>query len=172
MNVAFSFLDNRIAPVFDSAQRILVLDAEGGSVRSETVAKLVAEEPLDRARALATMNVSVLVCGAISGFLQQFLEGQGIQVIPFRAGSLVDIKAAWLQSRLDSEDFLMPGCRRRGEVSGLGRGMNPSKTRENPAPARPCPRCGHRCRNGSGTPSRRPRCPECGAVLPEPRSHS
>jgi len=35
MNIAFSFLDNRIAPDFDSARRILVVEIEAGSIRSE-----------------------------------------------------------------------------------------------------------------------------------------
>jgi len=116
MKVAFAFLEDRIAPVFDTAQRILLVEVDAAVIRSETIARLTAQEPLERVKAMSHLGVEVLVCGAISADLQQFLAAQGVRVIPFVAGDLKDIKSAWLLGTLEHGAYRMPGCRRRGGI--------------------------------------------------------
>lgn len=195
MQVAFAFLEDRIAPVFDTAQRVLVAEVEAGSIRTETMAKMTAQDSLERAKALAGLGVEVLVCGAISFDLQQFLTSQHIRVIPFVAGDLQVIKAAWLQGRLDSGAFSMPGCHRRGWNAQRADGMNKPRHRKERShakdgesiqgkgcgsgkgrvPARQgrasspeaclCPKCGHREPHEPGTPCHHKLCPECGTAM-------
>lgn len=124
MKVAFAFLEDRIAPVFDTAQRILLAEVDAAVIRSETIARLTAQEPMERVKALSNMGVDVLVCGAISADLQQFLATQGVRVIPFVAGDLKDIKSAWLLGTLEHGAYRMPGCRRRGGSYQEGSAMN------------------------------------------------
>jgi predicted Fe-Mo cluster-binding NifX family protein len=124
MKVAFAFLEDRIVPVFDTAQRVLLAEVDSAMIRSETIVRLTAQEPMERLKALSNLRVDVLVCGAISAELQQFLAAQGVRVIPFVAGDLKDVKAAWLQGSLERGEHRMPGCRRRGGIHKEGNSMN------------------------------------------------
>jgi len=116
MEVAFAFLEDRITPVFDTAQRILIAEVENRAIRTETVARLIPNQPMERAKALAGLGVQELVCGAISADLRRLLASQGIHVIPFVAGDLRKIMQDWLQGRLGSETNRMPGCHRRSGI--------------------------------------------------------
>lgn len=195
MNVAFAFLKDRIAPVFDTVQRVLLVEMEAGSIRTETVARMTAQDPLGRARTLADLGVQVLVCGAISSELRQFLASQGICVIPFVAGDLGEIKAAWLEGRLDPGAFCMPGCHQRGRHAekegginkprrrqekghakggkfgkgqGCGDGRGLMSSQQNPAESSEaclCSRCGHREPHEPGNPCHHKLCPECGTAM-------
>jgi len=195
MEVAFAFLEDRIAPVFDTTQRILLAEVKGLSIRTETVARLTEQEPLERAKALAGLGVDVLVCGAISADLQRSLASLGIRVIPFVAGDLREIMQAWLQDRLALGAYRMPGCRRRGpfaqeevdmnktgraggrcgsEGEGRKRGVGSHQSsRVDPgrrdgrgqADLCLCPKCGHREPHDQTTPCNQKLCPECGTAM-------
>jgi len=186
MKVAFAFLEDRIAPVFDTAQRILLVEVDAGAIRSETIARLTAQEPMDRAKALARLEVDVLVCGAISIDLQQFLVAQEVRVMPFVAGDLKEIKAAWLHGTLEQGGHHMPGCRRYGAFRQEGSSMNKARrgrgcklsqdsergsSRSGPAGSTRgrdvclCPVCGHREPHEHRTPCNSRPCPECGAAM-------
>lgn len=106
MKVAFSVLNGRISPVYDSSCHALVIDDEGGASH-ET---LLPEAPLTTARHLAAAGVRVLVCGAISADVAALLAGQGIRVVPFVAGDVGEVIAARASGLLPNECLLMPGC--------------------------------------------------------------
>lgn len=108
---------------------------------------------MNGASSLAAMEISVLVCGAISQALHQCLVNQGILVIPFRTRYLKDIKAAWFKGKLDGDKYWTLGrCR-------------PSVF--------PCPKGGrNRSRNGSGKTRRPQSCQETGAGTTDAIPHS
>lgn len=185
MKVAFSFFEDRIAPVFDTAERILVAETEGPSILTETIARLTAPQPLERAAALADMGVQVVVCGALSADLQRYLVSRGLQVIPFVAGDLRDIIQAWLDGRMEAGEYRMPGCRsaRGGRRPGRGsrrvhRGRGPVGSEgvegqasrrgtghRHPGEACLCPACGHREPHEPGIPCHHRTCPTCGTAM-------
>lgn len=191
MKVAFSFFEDRIAPVFDAAERILVAETEGASILTETVARLTAAQPLERAAALAGMGVQVVVCGAISADLQRYLVSRGLRVVPFVAGDLRDIMQAWLGGRMEAGEYRMPGCRsaqdgrRRGRSAERGcgsrrahRGLGPARIEgaewqaprrgtghRHPDEACLCPVCGHREPHEPGIPCHHRTCPTCGTAM-------
>ncbi len=114
MKAAFAIWDERIAPVFDVARSVRVVEAEAGRVvRSETVGVPAAEAP-GKAQWLVSKGISVLVCGAISRPLCATIAAHGIEVIPFVAGGVHDVESAWLAGTLRQEPFAMPGCWGRG----------------------------------------------------------
>ncbi|PIU45056.1 MAG: hypothetical protein COS95_05685 [Ignavibacteriales bacterium CG07_land_8_20_14_0_80_59_12] len=115
MKAAFATWNNRIAPVFDVARQIHLVEAAAGKDVHETQVVLVGELPVQKALRLAELGVSTLVCGAISRRLHDTVAAHGIRVIPFVAGDLRDVIEAWLAGALDSDTFAMPGC------SGVGR---------------------------------------------------
>ncbi|NLF24030.1 MAG: hypothetical protein GX589_00010 [Deltaproteobacteria bacterium] len=124
MKAAFAVHNGRLAPVFDTARKLCVVEAEGGRIISEKMYGLSEESPFRRAEQLAALHIDLLVCGAISRMLQNLIEAYGVKLKPFIAGELSEVIQAWLAGTLDHEHFMMPGCcgrRRRGRRDGTGR---------------------------------------------------
>jgi predicted Fe-Mo cluster-binding NifX family protein len=117
MKTAFAYWDNRIAPVFDIARQIHVVEAESGRIVAETEEVLADDLPVQKVIRLAELGVGTLVCGAISRPLHEMVAAYGIEVIPFVAGDLCEVIQAWLSDNLEHDTFAMPGCC----GSGLGR---------------------------------------------------
>jgi len=107
---AFAHYDNRIAPVFDVARHIRIIETESGRIVAETENVLASDIPVHKAIRLAEMGVRTLVCGAISKPFHEMVAAYGIQVVPFVAGDLRDVIQAWLGGGLAANDFVMPGC--------------------------------------------------------------
>jgi predicted Fe-Mo cluster-binding NifX family protein len=120
MKVAFAYLDKRIAPVFDTAQRIQLVVFESKRIVRETQESLVPDHPLQKTQRLVELGVGTLVCGAISRTLQTLVAAYGIQVIPFVAGDLREVIQAWTKGSLHGKAFAMPGCCRRGRKRFTG----------------------------------------------------
>ena len=125
MKTAFACWDDRIAPVFDIARRIHVVEADSGRIVAETGEVLADDLPVQKAHRLVELGVGTLVCGAISRPFHETVAAYGIRVIPFVAGDLSDVIQAWLIGNLESDTFVMPGCSGRGRGHGPGmRGIN------------------------------------------------
>lgn len=120
MKAAFATLDKRIAPVFDTAQRVHIVAFESKRIVRETQESLVPDQPLQKAQRLVELGVGTLVCGAISRTLQALVAAYGIQVIPFVAGDLREVIQAWTKGSLHGKAFAMPGCCRRGRIHFTG----------------------------------------------------
>lgn len=123
---AFATWQDRIAPVFDVAGHLRIVDAAAGRIVAQEQATLAETAPAGRARRLAELGVEVLVCGAISKPLAALLAGHGIRIIPFVTGPLDEVVAGWLRGQLGAERFAMPGCcgrpRGRGPRCAMGSG--------------------------------------------------
>ncbi len=135
MKAAFSTWDNRIAPVFDVARQIQLVEAESGRILTETLEYLPDDRLPQKALRLTEMGVKTLVCGAISRPLHEIVMAYDIQVIPFVAGDLRQVIQAWLDNRLDQDAFAMPGCcgRNRHGFRQTGRRdlcVNPERRRQ------------------------------------------
>jgi predicted Fe-Mo cluster-binding NifX family protein len=130
MRVAVPVSRDRISPVFDTAERMLVVDLEDGRETSRRLAEIWSRTLPDRVGILTTGGVDVLLCGAVSRPLYDMLELAGIRVTPFLAGPAEVVLKAYLEDRLPEPQFQMPGCcgrrrRRAGNnryVSNKGRG--------------------------------------------------
>ena len=122
VKTAFSFWEQRIAPVFDTAKRLHVVESENGRVTAES-AHLVDADLTRRLDWLTARGVKTLVCGAVSRPLHERLEAAGINVVPFVAGDLREVIRASLDGTLCGSAFAMPGCcdQRRRRRQGRGR---------------------------------------------------
>ncbi len=195
MKVAFSQWENRIAPVFDTARQIHLVEVDSGEIIGETQEILPYELPVQNVLRLVELAVGTLVCGAISRPLQELVTAYGIRVIPFVAGELRAVVEAWLRGDLCSADFAMPGCFGRGrhrmrgkrhvegeehlgKIYGRGPGRGYGQGRGGRRSGRlggvgnvgvgggcVCPVCGQRLPNKGGTPCVERRCPLCGAAM-------
>jgi len=114
MKAAFSVWDNRIAPVFDVARRIQIVEVESGRIINKTVEELREDLPAQKALHLVDLGIGTLVCGAISRPLQTMIADYGLKVVPFVSGDLNEVIRAWQDGVLEGNRFAMPGCCRRG----------------------------------------------------------
>ncbi|NVN91390.1 MAG: hypothetical protein HXX11_12415 [Desulfuromonadales bacterium] len=110
MKTAFTHWDNRIAPVFDIAHQIRIVESGDGRIVGESDEILEDGLPVRRVMSLAHLGVTTLVCGAISRPLHEMVVSNGILVVPFVAGDLGEVIRAWLAGTLDNDRFAMPGC--------------------------------------------------------------
>lgn len=125
MKVAIPTLDDRVSPVFDVAQAVVVVQLQGDrELRRQTV-PLRARDVGRRVAELSQHDVNVLICGAISRPLEATLHAAGIRVIPQTCGPVEEILRAFVAGRLNDRAFLMPGCCGRGRRRrrGGGRGF-------------------------------------------------
>lgn len=130
MRTAFAQLNDRIAPVFDAAHQIWVVETESGRILHQWSAVLSEGLMLEKALQLAALKIDTLVCGAISRPLEAMTAGYGIRVVSFVAGDLREVVTAWYQGRLGTAAFAMPGCRSRHRFRGrheFSNGLNNAK---------------------------------------------
>jgi predicted Fe-Mo cluster-binding NifX family protein len=193
MKAAFAYLDKRIAPVFDTAQQIHVVEVESNCIISETQELVAYDLPMQKTLRLAELGVGALICGAISQPLQAMVAAYGIQVIPFVAGDLHEVIRAWLSGNLKRDIFAMPGCcgrarsrygviydnkREEKNMNGKGRGGIGSGGGQGKGRGRMggplaagavgtclCPKCGHRVAHERGVPCVQKQCPKCGTAM-------
>jgi predicted Fe-Mo cluster-binding NifX family protein len=110
MRVAIPFWNDRVSPVFDAARSVMVVDVENGVEQARRQETLQEEFPTRRARQLAQLGVNVLICGAISRPLAAMIAASGITLIPWTAGPVDEVLAAYLAGRLPDPRWIMPGC--------------------------------------------------------------
>jgi len=120
MKAAFAVWNKRIAPVFDVAREIRLVEAESGRIVRERDEKLPANSGPETGRCLIELGVDTLVCGAISRLMLSQIAAYDIRVVSFVAGDLCEIIQAWLSGDFRKEAFTMPGCRGgRGRLSKM-----------------------------------------------------
>jgi predicted Fe-Mo cluster-binding NifX family protein len=110
MKMALTVWENRISPVFDAAQMLLVVEIENTKIINKHYEPFYPELPTRLAVRLAEMNVAVLICGAISEMPANILEANGIKLIPFITGDAREVIDAYVKDVPSMPAFLMPGC--------------------------------------------------------------
>jgi len=111
--IALPVFQSRIAPVFDSCIRVLLIQIEHQRelARSElNIENLLASE---RVSTLKRAGVTTLICAGISNVLHAMLESAGIRVTPGIIGQVDEVITAYVSNRLDDSQFCMPGRGRR-----------------------------------------------------------
>ncbi len=109
MRVAIAHWQDRISPVFDVSDRLLLIDIEDGRELSREDNVLNCSGPFERAREVYRLGVQVLLCGAVSRPLETALISAGVRVIGFICGGLEDVLNAYIKGRLADKCFQMPG---------------------------------------------------------------
>ena len=113
MKIAMTVWGNRVSPVFDSAQTILIAEIENRVLRSQSREFIPGKIPATLARLLVEKKIDTLICGAISKQPAHIIESAGIRLVSFVTGNAEKLIEAYA-SGAAIEDFRMPGC-------GIGR---------------------------------------------------
>lgn len=109
MKLALTVWENRISPVFDCAQTVLIVDITGDMAKDKYLEPFRDESPFSRATKLSELGVNVLVCGAVSDSFANVIETYGIKIISFVAGRVDEVLDAYLTGGLHNARFRMPG---------------------------------------------------------------
>ena len=110
MKLAVTIWGNRISPVFDSARTLLIADIQDGIVRKKTY-KAIAPFPSEHfIRFLKQMDVSTLICGAISTEPADQIIAHDIQLVSFVSGNVQAVIDDFSARKSIGRDYMMPGC--------------------------------------------------------------
>jgi predicted Fe-Mo cluster-binding NifX family protein len=110
MRLGIASWNGRVSPVFDTAAHVLVVDVDEAGEQGRREEAVREPVPARRVRRLVELGVEVLICGAVSRPLATLLAGAGIQLVPWVAGPVDEVLAAYLGGRLPAPQWAMPGC--------------------------------------------------------------
>jgi predicted Fe-Mo cluster-binding NifX family protein len=110
MRIAIPQWQGRVSPVFDVAVNLVLIDIENGQEIHREEKRFLETEPSARVAEFLSIKADILICGAISAPLQTRLTASGVQVTGFICGMIDEVLAAYLNGRLATPAFAMPGC--------------------------------------------------------------
>lgn len=110
MKIAMTVWGNRVSPVFDSAQTIVLAEIQDRAVTWEQREFIAGQIPTRLARMLVDRGIDTLICGAISEQPARIIEAAGITLVSFVSGNAAKLLEACATGTL-SDEFKMPGCR-------------------------------------------------------------
>ena len=117
IRIAVTVWDERISPVFDASRRLLVAEIQCKSVTERSYLVFDPGQPRLLAETLLALDVSVLICGAVTQVPAAIIAEGGITLIPFITGRVDQVIEAYAQGTSLAPTFLMPGCHG-GSVTG------------------------------------------------------
>ena len=120
MNLALAAYENRIASLFESLDRFIIIDSQSNNLQNSISIPVTDKSPMHLSHLLKTNKVELLICGAISGCIQQMLEAHNVQVIPWITGNLESVIHAYKMGEIFLPQFTMPGCGKRGRHGRRG----------------------------------------------------
>jgi len=110
MKIALPTFNGRISPVFDVAQKLVLVEVDVANELSREEHAIPSKIFARRAARLSELGVEILLCGAISRPLAMMIAAHGIEIVPFISGGVDEVLGAYLQGRLADPTFFMPGC--------------------------------------------------------------
>lgn len=130
MIVAMPIAEGRIAPLFDVARRLLVIECQRTQEIRRREIQIERTTVLGRLQILSGNGVEVLICEAVSAALETLVVAEGIKVIHHICGPVDAVLEAYVAGRLAEDTFVMPGCaddRRRSSGTATGVQMQRGK---------------------------------------------
>lgn len=111
MKSAIPVCGQDIALVFDDADYLLLIEFGGKGILKEERMRCSGNSMIDRANQLRSLEVDLLICGAVSSPLKRMIEALGIDIIPFVRGKAMEVFEAYCRNGLEDRRFFMPGRR-------------------------------------------------------------
>ncbi|MDK2920567.1 MAG: hypothetical protein PWR24_124 [Desulfonauticus sp.] len=186
MKIGIVSWQKRVAPVLDVATTLEIFQLKEEAILKQEEIKLKATLPWSKAREVKRTGISILICGALSKELWNYLLQENIEVVPFVAGEIKEVLTAFLNKKLYQQKFVMPGCclQKRRKLM-FGQGNNPKNSgrkgcgqgqgggrqggRGQGGGKGPgicvCPECNYQEVHERGVPCFEKRCPRCNTPL-------
>lgn len=117
MRIALTVWGDRISPVFDVATTILLAEIQNGSIINRRFVPFNPGVSWRIVEMLKEMEVTVLICGAISKMPATMISVSGMELIPFIAGETERILATYAKGNPIIPAFSMPGIGNRCQTS-------------------------------------------------------
>src|SRR4030042_3231664 len=112
MNIVIPIWEDKVSPVFDTALRLLVVEVKDNKEASRFIYYIGDVDLTRRCQHIRTLNVDILICGAVSYPFLQMLQSSGLEVIQQISGRVEEVLKAYLKGDIYNTRFLMPGCKR------------------------------------------------------------
>lgn len=127
MRIAIPVWGKSVSTVFDSANRLTIIDFKAGQIKERYDVNFIENTIIRKAARLKELGVEVLICGAISRPLTNMITASGIRVVPFVRGVVDEVIHAYCNNLLPDTRYIMPGyCPNgwagKGRVRRHGRG--------------------------------------------------
>lgn len=110
MKIAITAWGNRVSPVFDAARTLLIARIENNTVKNKSYQAFHPENMEDLAALLTRLQVSTLICGAISTSPANSLVENHIHLISFVSGNAMDVINSFASRNTIDQSYMMPGC--------------------------------------------------------------
>lgn len=111
MTIVLPLHEHRLAPVLDTATRLLVVRWQRGREVARDQVALPVGAPTELADLLTGLRPDVLLCGVLSRELEQALAHGKWRIILHLCGDAEELLHAFLTGRLAAARFCLPGCR-------------------------------------------------------------
>lgn len=110
MKIAITTWGNRVSPVFDAAQTLLIADIENHGIHSKRYESFQPDDISALTSLLNREKVAALVCGAISESYAARLVENKIRMFCFVTGNAMDVLDCLAVHNIIKPAFMMPGC--------------------------------------------------------------
>lgn len=109
MRIAISIWEDKISPLLDTASKLLIIENEGLEESSRYEVHLLKQDISKKCRFIQSLNIDVLISGAVSRQFSEMLKASGIEVISGISGPARDVLTAYQQGKPLHSEFFMPG---------------------------------------------------------------
>jgi len=110
MGVALTVWQDRISPVFDVAQTLLIVELHNREIIKRFSVPMVPRVSSHLAGWLKDLGIDVLICGAISQLPAAIVEAEGIQLLSFVGGNVEDVLRSYMNGIQITSIYALPGC--------------------------------------------------------------
>lgn len=109
MNVAVTVWEDRISPVFDAANMLLIARIEEQRIVGRSYEKINVSSLGALAVSCKEKEIKKVICGAVSEESLMVFQEHGVELIPFISGEIENVLSCFCKGE-NLETFIMPGC--------------------------------------------------------------
>jgi predicted Fe-Mo cluster-binding NifX family protein len=109
LRIAIPVWEGRVSPVLDVAERLLVVDVDGGREVSRWIEEVGHGLLPQRVRRMSDLGVDLVICGTVSQQMATMLSSLGIKVFPCMRGEVEEVLGSVVKAGVPDPAFFMPG---------------------------------------------------------------
>ncbi len=132
--VAVPVHQERISPLMDVAKKFAIFELEDGEIRQKLLIDIHADVEPYRVEKLKEIGVTLIICGAASGFISNLIVERGIRLISWASGPVDEVIERYINNEIISCCAGAPGLGRRRRRRGCSGRMGGGNGRRNNAP--------------------------------------